>query len=45
VLGDAGKNGAERVYLIGEDERARGVVKVKNLATKEEHEERLQDLQ
>jgi histidyl-tRNA synthetase len=44
VLGDAGKNGAQRVYLIGEDERARGVVKVKDLATKEEHEENLVDM-
>ena len=39
VLGDADKTGAERVFLIGEDERARGVVKVKDLAKKEEHEE------
>ena len=44
VLGDAGKNGALRVYLIGEDERARGVVKVKDLATKQEHEESLVDM-
>ncbi len=39
VLGDADKAGAERVFLIGEDERARGVVKVKDLARQEEHEE------
>ena len=39
VLGDADKAGAERVYLIGEDERERGVVKVRDLAAKEEHEE------
>ncbi len=39
VLGDADKAGVERVYLIGEDERARGVVKVRDLAKKEEHEE------
>jgi histidyl-tRNA synthetase len=45
VLGDAAKNGAERVYLIGEDERSRGVVKVKDLATKEEHEENLGEVQ
>lgn len=44
VLGDADKNGALRVFIIGEDERARGVVKVKNLATKEEHEENIADL-
>jgi len=39
VLGDADKAGAERVYLIGEDELARGVVKVRDLARKEETEE------
>jgi histidyl-tRNA synthetase len=44
VLGDADKNGALRVFLIGEDERARGVVKVKNLATKQEHEENFVEL-
>ncbi len=44
VLGDAGKNGVLRVYLIGEDERTRGVVKVKDLATKQEHEESLVDM-
>jgi len=44
VLGDAAKNGAVRVYLIGEDERSRGVVKVKNLETREEHEERLVEI-
>lgn len=41
VLGDADKAGAERVYLIGEDELSRGIVKVRNLAKKEEHEESL----
>lgn len=41
VLGDADKAGVERVYLIGEDERTRGVVKVRDLAKKEEHEEPL----
>jgi histidyl-tRNA synthetase len=41
VLSDANKTGVERVYLIGEDERARGVVKVKDLSMNEEHEERL----
>ncbi len=39
VLGDAGKAGTERVYLIGEDERARGVVKIRDLAKKAETEE------
>ena len=41
VLGDADKAGAERVYLIGEDERRRGVVKIRDLARSEEHEEPL----
>ncbi|MFO0690103.1 MAG: histidine--tRNA ligase [Myxococcota bacterium] len=41
VLGDADKAGVERVWLIGEDERARGVVKVRDLAKKVEHEEPL----
>jgi len=41
VLGDADKAGAQNVYMIGEEERARGVVKVKNLTTKQEHEEPL----
>ena len=39
VLSDASKTGVERVYLIGGDERARGVVKVKDLGMNEEHEE------
>ncbi|MBJ18727.1 MAG: histidine--tRNA ligase [Deltaproteobacteria bacterium] len=42
VLGDADKAGAERVYLIGGDELARGVVKVRDLARKEEIEEAIQ---
>lgn len=41
VLGDADKAGVERVWLIGENERARGVVKVRDLAKKMEHEEPL----
>jgi histidyl-tRNA synthetase len=41
VLGDADKGGVERVWLIGEDERTRGVVKVRDLAKKEEREEPL----
>jgi histidyl-tRNA synthetase len=39
VLGDADKAGVERVFLIGEDERARGVVRVRDLARQEEREE------
>jgi histidyl-tRNA synthetase len=31
----------ERVFLIGEDELRRGIVKVKDLASKEEREEPL----
>jgi histidyl-tRNA synthetase len=42
VLGDADKAGIERVFLIGEDERARGVVKIRDLAKKEEREEPLE---
>lgn len=41
VLGEADKAGAERVFLIGEDERARGVVKIRDLARQEEREEAL----
>ncbi len=41
VLAEADKNGAARVYLIGEDELARDVVRVKDLATQQEHEEPL----
>ena len=39
VLGEADKAGALRVYLIGEDERARGVVKIRDLAAQTETEE------
>ncbi|MEE8164568.1 MAG: histidine--tRNA ligase, partial [Myxococcota bacterium] len=35
VLGDAARAGAERIFLIGEDERRRGVVKVRDLSKKE----------
>lgn len=41
VLGDADKAGVERVFLIGEDERARGVVRIRDLARQEEREEPL----
>jgi histidyl-tRNA synthetase len=39
VLGDAARAGAERIFLIGEEERRRGMVKVRDLSKKEEHEE------
>jgi len=42
VIGDADKAGATRVYLLGPDEVARGVVKVRDLASREEHEEKLE---
>ena len=42
--GGRAREGAQRVYLIGQDERQRGVVKGKDLATKEEHEEKLEDI-
>jgi histidyl-tRNA synthetase len=41
VLGDADKAGAERVFLIGEDELRRGVVRIKDLGTQSEIEEPL----
>ena len=41
VLQDADRAGARRVYLIGSDEAARHVVKVRDLATGEEHDEPL----
>lgn len=41
VLGDADKAGVERVFLIGEDERARGVVRIRDLARQDEREESL----
>lgn len=41
VLSDADKAGAQNVYMIGEDERVRGVVKIKELATQQEREENL----
>jgi histidyl-tRNA synthetase len=42
VLGEADKAGAQRVFLVGSDERARGVVKIRDLASKQETEEPLQ---
>lgn len=41
VLGDADKAGVERVLLIGEDEHARSVVRIRDLASGEEREEPL----
>jgi histidyl-tRNA synthetase len=38
VLADAGKAGAERVLLIGPDELARGVMKVRDLRAREDSE-------
>jgi len=43
VFSDADKAGAARVYVIGEDERERGVTKVRDLGTGEEREEPLPD--
>jgi histidyl-tRNA synthetase len=42
VIGDADRAGAARVWLLGPDEVARGVVKVRELASREEHEERIE---
>jgi histidyl-tRNA synthetase len=41
ALADADKAGAVRIYLVGPDERTRGVAKVRELATGEEHDEAL----
>jgi len=41
ALADADKAGAVRIYLVGPDERTRGVAKVRELATGEEHDEPL----
>jgi histidyl-tRNA synthetase len=41
ALADADRAGAVRIYLVGPDERARGVVKVRDLATGEERFEPL----
>ena len=43
VFADADKAGARSVYVIGEDEQARGVVKIRDLVTREEREEPLPD--
>jgi len=41
ALADADRAGAVRIYLVGPDERARGVAKVRELATGQEHDEPL----
>jgi histidyl-tRNA synthetase len=41
VFADANKAGARHVYVIGPEERARGVVRVKDLATEEQRDEPL----
>ena len=41
ALADAEKAGAVRIYLVGPDERARGVAKVRELASGVEHDEPL----
>ena len=38
VLADASRAGVERVFLIGEDEASRGKMRVRELASREEHE-------
>jgi histidyl-tRNA synthetase len=41
VFADANKAGARHVYLIGPEERARGVVRIKDLTTEEQRDEPL----
>ena len=41
ALADADRAGAVRIYLVGPDERTRGVAKVRELGTGEEHDEPL----
>jgi histidyl-tRNA synthetase len=41
ALADADRSGAERVWLIGPDERSRGVARVKDLRTGEERDEKI----
>ncbi len=41
ALQDADRGGAARIYLIGSDERSRGCVRVRTLASGEEHDEPL----
>ena len=44
VFADANKAGARHVYLIGPEERARGVVRIKDLATEKQWDEPLPSL-
>jgi histidyl-tRNA synthetase len=44
VFADANKAGARHVYMIGPDERARGVVRIKDLATEAQRDEPLATL-
>ena len=41
AMADADRAGASRIWLIGPDEAQRGVARVKDLASGEEHEEDL----
>ena len=41
ALADADRAGAVRIYLVGPDERARGVAKVRELGSGREHDEAL----
>ena len=41
VFADANKAGARHVYVIGPEERARGVVRIKDLATEAQRDEKL----
>jgi histidyl-tRNA synthetase len=41
VFADANKAGARHVYMIGPEERARGVVRIKDLATEQQRDEPL----
>jgi len=43
VMGDAGRAGAARIWLLGPDEVERGVVKVRDLARGEEGEEKIDE--
>ena len=43
VFADANKAGARHVYMIGPDERARGVVRIKDLTTEEQRDEPLHE--
>jgi histidyl-tRNA synthetase len=42
VMGDADRSGAHRIYLLGPDEVRRGLVKVRDLVTGEQRDEKIQ---